>query len=194
MTKKGARQRPWTTREVDELREMAGRVPRREICRRLKRSASSVKSKAYELRESGEDVSLRCHTGSMEICPACGHMSGLMGRDGICEACRRAEQLRGIEEDIADLLAALPAGERAVYEATEAERETASEPMPPMQPTHGVSRYEAARNAERNARAMEQWRVRRLRRLVKAAQKRKERIRRKAEERGGGSPKRGDTG
>lgn len=180
MTRKGARQRPWTTREVDGLREMAGRVPRREICRRLRRSASSVKSKAHELRASGEAVSLRCHASAVEVCPACGRTSALMGRDGVCEACRRAEQLRGIEADIADILSELPADERAVYAATEAERETAGEPMPAMRPTRGVSRYEAERNSELNARAMEQWRVRRLRRLVRAAQKRRERIRRKA--------------
>ena len=85
---------------------------------------------------------------------------------------------------MADLLAALPEGERALYAETEAERETAAEPMPAMLPTRGVSRYRAAANEDRNDRAMEEWRVRRLRRLVRAAQKRKERIRRKAESAG----------
>lgn len=110
-----------------------------------------------------------------------------MGRDGICEACRRAAQLARIEARISDLLAKLPPEQRELYEETESGRETRGDPMPALLPTMGVSRYRAAANAERNDRAMEQWRVRRLVRLVKAAQKRKERIERKAGVRKSGS-------
>lgn len=180
MTRKGARQRPWTTREVDRLVELAGRVPRREICRELRRSRKSVESEAARLRARGVPVDLRCHVTAMEPCPSCGRMSALMGRDGICEACRREAQLARIEADTARLLAALPEAEREAYARTEAERETAGEPMPALLPTRGVSRYRAARNAELNERALELWRTQRLRRLVKAAQKRRERIRKKA--------------
>lgn len=178
--RKGARRREWTTEEVRELADMAGRVPKREICRRLKRSSKAVERKVSELRRAGVDICLRSYKRTMRPCPACGRMSGLLGRDGICECCRRERQLARIEADTADLLATLPPGDRETYERTEAERETAGEPMPAMRPTRGVSRYRAARNAELNDRDMEQWRVRRLRRLVKAAQKRRERIRRKA--------------
>lgn len=108
-------------------------------------------------------------------------MSALLGSEGICEACRRSQQLARIEAEVADLLARLPESERALYAETEAERETSGEPMPAMRSTKGLSRYRAAKAEEQNDLAMEQWRVRRLRRLVKAAQKRKERIRRKVE-------------
>lgn len=181
MTRKGARQRGWTTEEVRALVDMAGRVTRREICRRLRRSRKSVECKAAELRRIGVPVDLRCFRSALAICPSCGRRSALLGSEGICEACRRSQQLARIESEVADLLAALPESERALYAETEAERETAGEPMPAMLPTRGVSRYRAAANEDRNDRAMEQWRVRRLRRLVRAAQKRKERIRRKAE-------------
>ena len=179
--RRGARRREWTTDEVRRLVDMAGRIPRREICRRLRRSRKSVERKAAELRHRGVPVDLRCFRSTLEICPSCGRRSALLGSEGICEACRRAQQLARIESEVADLLAALPEAERALYAETEAERETAAEPMPAMLPTRGVSRYRAAANEDRNDRAMEQWRVRRLRRLVRAAQKRKERIRRKAE-------------
>lgn len=181
MTKKGARQRPWTTEEVRRLVDMAGRVTRREICRALRRSSRSVVRKAEELRRVGVPVDLRCFRSTLVLCPSCGRRSALLGSEGICEACRRTQQLARIEAEVSDLLAALPESERALYAETEAERETGAEPMPAMLPTRGVSRYRAAANEDRNDRAMEQWRVRRLRRLVKAAQKRKERIRRKVE-------------
>lgn len=179
--RRGARRRDWTTDEVRQLVDMAGRVPRREICRELRRSRKAVECEARRLRKSGVPVDLRCFRSALEICPSCGRRSALLGSEGICEACRRTQQLARIEAEVSNLLAALPESERALYAETEAERETGAEPMPAMLPTRGVSRYRAAANEDRNDRAMEQWRVRRLRRLVKAAQKRKERIRRKAE-------------
>lgn len=179
--RRGARRREWTTDEVRRLVDMAGRVTRREICRELRRSRASVVSKANELRASGVPIDLRCYRSHMRICPSCGRMSALLGSEGICEACRRSQQLARIEAEVADLLARLPESERALYAETEAERETSGEPMPAMRSTKGLSRYRAAKAEEQNDLAMEQWRVRRLRRLVKAAQKRKERIRRKVE-------------
>ena len=38
----GSAQRPWTTDEIDRLRDMAGRLPRRDICRELKRSSGAA--------------------------------------------------------------------------------------------------------------------------------------------------------
>lgn len=177
--RRGSRVRPWTVGERRRLAELAGRVPVRDICRELRRSRSAVTHAAAELRAQGVPADLRCHRPSTEICPSCGCARSLMGRDGICEVCRRREQLARIEAETSDLLARLPPAERALYEDTEAERGSSAGPMPALLPTTGVSRYRAARNAERNDLAMERWSVTRLRRLVKAAQKRKERIRAK---------------
>lgn len=190
--RRGARRRDWTTDEVRRLVDMAGRVPRREICRELRRSRKAVEHKAAELRGRGVPVDLRCFRSELETCPSCGRRSALLGKEGICEACRRVEQLARIEAETSGLLAGLPPEERETYERTEAARETGSEPMPELLPTRGLSRYRCAANEDANDRAMEQWRVRRLRRLVKAAQKRKERIARKVEKnrkRMGVSPK-----
>ncbi len=176
MTRKGAHQREWTTREVAYLAESAGRVPRREICRRLKRSSNSVFQKAKELRSQGVPVSLRCYRPTLEACPACGCMRSTLGRQGICEVCRKRRQLEAIHARISELLHRLPFEERETYAETEAEVESVPDPMPEFPKVKGVSRYQACRIKEQHDREMEAWQVRTLTRQVKAAQKRKERI------------------
>ena len=53
--RRGESLRPWTVAEERRLREMAGRVPRREIAWRLRRSNESVRQKAKRM-----GLSLRC--------------------------------------------------------------------------------------------------------------------------------------
>ena len=77
--RKGARRVDWTTDEVRELVRLAGKVPKREICRRLKRSAKSVERKAARLRAEGVRIDLRSFVSAMSICPSCGHASALIG-------------------------------------------------------------------------------------------------------------------
>lgn len=179
MTRKGARQREWTTGEVAYLVESAGRVPRREICRHLKRSAESVYGKAKELRAQGVPVNLRCHVTRLEACPACGCMRSTLGRKGICEVCRRRSQLEAIHARISELLHKLPFEERETYADTEAEVESVPDPMPEFPKVKGLSHYLTCRVKEQHDRDMEAWQVRTLTRQVKAAQKRKERIEQK---------------
>lgn len=93
--------------------------------------------------------------------------------------CRRRRQLAKVQGRISDLLAKLPPGERAVYDATEAETESGWDPMPPPPSLAGLGRYERARAEEAREIAVEDWLARNLRRQVKAAQKRKERIEKK---------------
>ncbi|MCQ5240916.1 hypothetical protein, partial [Eggerthella lenta] len=66
MTRKGSAQRPWTTDEIDRLRDMAGRLPRRDICRELKRSSGAVKMAAKRL-----GLSLRCCRTRLVWCDEC---------------------------------------------------------------------------------------------------------------------------
>lgn len=183
----GARRREWSCREVRALIQWAGVVPKRELCRRLRRSGKAVERKAAWLRERGVPIDLRCHVTRLEVCPACGcRRSTVANRYGICEPCRRARQLEAIEGRVAALLAGLPEAERARYEATEAEREgRLVERVPLRRSTRGLSRYEADRAEEEWDRAMEAWQTRRLKRLIKAAQKRKERIEKKVKTNGG---------
>lgn len=177
--RKGAKRRDWTVAELQFLRDNAGLMPRRELSRALKRGAASVRQQAYRMRREGEDVALRCFESRLSTCPSCGARRSRMGSEGICEPCRRRRQLAKVQGRIADLMARLPPEERAVYDATEAETESGWDPMPPPPSLAGLGRYERARAEEAREIAVEDWLARNLRRQVKAAQKRKERIEKK---------------
>ena len=161
------------------LAEMAGRVPRREICRKLRRSSSSVLSMAHRLRAEGVPADLRVHESRLETCPACGCLRATCGRDGIREPCRVRWQIADVHARISDLLQELPPDERTRYADTEAETWSRSDPMPRAPDLSGLSRYRADMESDRHERAVERWSARNLRRRLKAAQKRKERIERK---------------
>lgn len=177
--RKGGRRNDWKVADERYLIENAGRIPRREICQHLRRSSESVKQKAKALRMQGIPVSLRHYRPRLEPCPSCGCLSGHLGRDGICEPCRRREQLANIHAGIAELLPRLPLDERDTYEKTEAETESRRDPMPKAPNTEGLSYYERAKAEEAHALACEECLAGNLRREIKAAHKRKERISKK---------------
>ena len=83
MTRKGSAQRPWTTDEIDRLRDMAGRLPRRDICRELKRSSGAVKMAAKRL-----GLSLRCCRTRLVWCDECAGWRSAVDKDGRCRVCR----------------------------------------------------------------------------------------------------------
>lgn len=177
----GARRNDWTVLEETYLLTHAGRIPKREICKHLKRSARSVRDKAYHLRLQGHMIDLRCYVPRLSTCPACGCLRSKLGRQGICEPCRKREQLATIHHRTALLLARLPLRERETYADTEAETESRPDPMPKAPNTHGMSYYQRERAREAHEVAMEAWTTANLQRQVKAAQKRKERIEKKVE-------------
>ena len=177
--RKGVKRCDWTVLEETYLLTHAGRIPKREICKHLRRSARSVRDKAYHLRLQGHMVDLRCYKPRLTTCPACGCLRSKMGREGICEPCRKREQLAQIHSRIADLLHQLPQEERERYADTEAETESTPDPLPKAPILHGLSYYQRARAKEAHEIAMEEWSARNLHRQVKAAQKRKERIEKK---------------
>lgn len=177
--RKGAKRREWTVSDLRYLRENAGVLPRRELSRVLKRGARAVESQVHLMRKSGEDVTLRCFRSKLSTCPSCGALRSRMGSEGICEPCRRRRQLAKVQGRISDLLAKLPPDARAVYGETEAETESAWDPMPHPPSLLGLSRYERAKAEEAREIALEDWLTSNLRRQVKAAQKRKERIEKK---------------
>ena len=180
----GARRSDWTYEDVRFLLDNAGRIPKRDICRRLRKSAKAVESMAYRLRKRGHAIDLRCFEPSAIVCPSCGRSSLTAKDTGICRPCTLRRRLAATEGQIADLLHRLPPDTRAIYEDTEAEKGSrAFDPMPKMpayaeQPT----RYRRLRDEEAFDRDMEEWEARRIQRELKAAQKRKERIQRKVRE------------
>lgn len=177
--RKGSRRNDWTVAEEQFLVANAGRIPKRDICQMLKRSSNSVKMKAAALRRNGVDVCLRYYHPTLEPCPSCGKPSATIDRSGRCEPCRRRDQLAGIHARIADLLPLLSPEERDIYERTEAKVESKADPLPEAPDTEGMTAYRRAYAEEAHAIAVEACVSSNLRRAVKAAQKRKERIEKK---------------
>ncbi len=180
--RKGARRRDWTVAEERFLVANAGKMAKREICRRLKRSSKGVECKARALRRAGVPIDLRCHRSRLAPCPACGCPSGTLGKEGICEPCRRREQLDAVNARAAELWPHLAQANRDTYERTEAQTSASRrDPRPKAPDTRGMSRYSKARAEEAHALALEAWTVGNLKREIKRAQKRKERIEKKSE-------------
>lgn len=178
----GRRHKWWRESELAYIREHAGRVPAREIRKALRVSREQLKGAVRWMRARGEDVDLRCFTSRTLVCPSCGMARTLFGSEGVCEPCRLARRLAETEAEIADLLPLLSPADRATYERTDAQRETRGDPMPASPRTSGMGPYDRAMAEERHDIAMERWKAARLRRLLKAAQKRKERVSKKAKE------------
>lgn len=178
----GRRHKWWRESELAYIRERAGKVPAREIRKALRVSREQLKGAVRWMRARGEDVDLRCFSPRTLVCPSCGMARTLFGAEGICEPCRLSRRLAETEAEIAGLLPLLSAPDRATYERTEAKRETRCDPMPASPRTAGMTAYERARAEERHDIAMERWQAARLRRLLKAAQKRKERVSKKVRE------------
>lgn len=177
--RKGSKRNDWTVSEEQFLIANAGRMPKRDICQMLRRSSASVKMKAMALRKAGVDVCLRYYRPTLEPCPSCGRPSASIDRSGMCEPCRRRDQLAAIHSRIADLLPLLPPEDRDTYERTEAKVESKSDPLPEAPDTKGMTDYQRAHAEEAHAIAVEARVSGNLRREVKAAQKRKERIEKK---------------
>lgn len=177
--RKGARRIDWTVAEERFLAANAGKMPKRDICQMLRRSSAAVRMKAADMRRNGEDVCLRYHRTELEACPCCGRLSATIGKEGMCEPCRRRDQLAAIQARIADLMPLLSPEDRDTYERTEAKLESRADPLPEPPDTGGMSEYRRARAEEAWAMAVEACVARNLERRVKAAQKRKERIERK---------------
>lgn len=178
----GRRHKWWRESELAYIRELAGKVPAREIRKALRVSREQLKGAVRWMRARGEDVDLRCFSPRTLVCPSCGMARTLFGAEGICEPCRLSRRLAETEAEIAGLLPLLSAPDRATYERTEARRETRGDPMPATPRTSGMGAYDRAVAMERHDIAMERWQAARLKRLLKAAQKRKERVSKKVRE------------
>ena len=174
--------RVWTTGDLKRVAELAGTMPERELRRRLKLSRNQLKYAVNRLRSLGVAVTTRYYEPQLETCPVCGCRRATLGKDGICEPCRLKRQLEEIEWRVSELIARLTPEQRAVYEKSEAQRESRADPMPKPRPADGLDGYERAKASEEHDAAMEAWAAAYLKRRVKAAQKRKERIQEKVNE------------
>ena len=174
--------RKWTTGDLREVERLAGKMPAAEIRKRMRLSKRQLRYAQELLRAEGRDVSLRFWETRLEVCPSCGHMRSMTDGSGICEPCRLRRRLAATNAAISRLLAELPPEQRAIYADTEAELESSMEPLPPLPSTRGLGRYERARVEEEHELEVERVTTDNLRRRLKAAQRRKERIERKVSE------------
>ena len=172
----------WTTKDLKQVYELAGKIPAREIRRQLKLSKRQLYYACELLRAQGKNVTLRCYTSHLEFCPACGCKRSTLGKHGICEPCRKAKQLEDIQYRAALIFEQLPMHERAIYEETDAETGSSSFPMPKPISTKGLNAYERAKAIDEYDMTMEQWSIKNLTRQVKSAQKRKDRMEKKLKE------------
>lgn len=183
--RKGSRRNDWTVSDTNYLIQNAGRIPKRDICQLLKRSSKSVERKAAWLREHGVPINLRCYVSRLDTCPSCGRMTGRIGRDGVCEICKRQEQLRTINARIANIFPHLSLKDRDEYEKTESECESRHDPLPQAPDMQGLTYYQQQKRLEDYTLAAERVVVGNLKREIKARQKRKERMEEKVKINGG---------
>lgn len=175
MTRKGARQIGWTTADERFLVDHAGILTRREICKELKRSAESVRSRARRL-----GVSLRCYESRLEWCAECATWrSTVSPKTGRCAVCRKRDQLDASERRIADALEHLPSEARAVYEGSESSRGTRKPPTRPKRPRRTGNRYADAKADDAHLIAVETWEAALLDLKIDANKTRLKRIRAK---------------
>ena len=171
--------RVWTTGDLREVERLAGRVPAEEIRRRLGLTERQLAYACEVLRSQGREVSLRCYRSSLEVCPSCGHMRSTTGASGICEPCRLMRRIARTDAEISALMARLPPEQRDAYMRTESRLGSALEPLPSSPETKGLDAYGRARAEEEHELEVERVTAKNLRRRLKAAQRRKERIEKK---------------
>lgn len=176
------RAKVWTTKDLKQVYELVGKIPPREIRRKLRLSKRQLYYACELLRKQGKNVTLRCYTSRLDYCPACGCRRSTLGSYGICEPCRKTKQLEDIKYRSALIFEQLPMHERAVYEETDTEIGSNSIPMPKPRSLKGLNSYERAKAIDDYDLAMEQWSIANLTRQVKSAQKRKERMEKKLKE------------
>lgn len=180
MTARGARQHPLGEGDLDFIREHACLMGADEIARLLGATRPQVEAARRQMNRRGERITLRRFVPRTVVCPSCGRARSSLGPGGVCEPCRLQARLDAVRADTADLLALLPRSERAVYERSEASVGSCPEAMPRAPEVGGMDRWHELRAHEEHDLAMEAWTAEWLRRQVKAAQKRRERVRMKA--------------
>lgn len=176
MTRRGSAQFAWTTERIDDLRDMAGRIPAVRIAETLGCSYWSVVKAANRL-----GLSLMCPVSRLVWCDGCASWrSSVSKREGLCRVCRMREQLAGREAACVEEYAAMTSAQRAVYDAQEAKRGTRPSslgPRPKLGESSPVSMRERSKARAAYLLALEEWEYRRLLLPYNAAKTRLKRMR-----------------
>lgn len=178
--RKGQKTQPWTTSEERYLAEHAGIDPVRKICRELKRSYSSVTTRASRL-----GLSLRTFERLTVICPKCGKAraksGSWTGRTGFCEVCRMRDSYEAALRAQAEAYAQLPPGMRPEYDISQsATGRSRLPPKPPSPRLSGLGTAHRVRAGELHDIEVEAWEKQCLKLLTDAAKQRTKRMREKS--------------
>ena len=176
MTRKGSRQQSWTIADEQFLIKYAGVIPRRKICREIKRSRKSVEHKAKRL-----GVSLRCFVSSLKWCNNCTTWRSTVSETtGFCRVCAKREMLERSEQRVSDALAQLSFEQRTKYLQEEAHRgKRKMPPRPRKRITPSDSKYAVKKADELYMKELEQWEIACLDQAINANKTRLKRIRQK---------------
>lgn len=122
MTRKGTKQKSWTTKEDKRLIEEAGRSSIEDICRELNRSEDAIRNRVKRLRKQGARVSLRKHSSKLRVCPSCGFARSKFDRKGKCKICNLRSRIDKFERESADILSKQSPEARYYYDKAETTR------------------------------------------------------------------------
>lgn len=122
MTRKGTRQKSWTTKEDKRLIEEAGRSSIEDLCRELNRSEDAIRNRVKRLRKQGVRVSLRNHSSKLRVCPSCGFARSKFDRKGKCKICNLRSRIDKFERESADILSKQSPEARYYYDKAETTR------------------------------------------------------------------------
>ncbi|MDR3846073.1 MAG: HTH domain-containing protein [Eggerthellaceae bacterium] len=122
MTRKGAKQKSWTTKEDKRLIEEAGRSSIEDLCRELNRSEDAIRNRVKRLRKKGVRVSLRKHSSKLRVCPSCGFARSKFDRKGKCKICNLRSRIDKFERESADILSKQSPEARYYYDKAETTR------------------------------------------------------------------------
>lgn len=167
--------RDWTLRESLIVRDFAGTMPLTKLAHDLKRDIRDVASEAGRLGVPFVYVGTPLHW-----CDECASWRIKLTPSGICPLCSKRRQLARIEGRISKLLTQLPMDQREIYADTEAERGSVTRDQTPSMPdTRKIGPRAAVVALSRYYADYDRWETKEAHRIVKAAQKRKERIQHK---------------
>lgn len=175
--RKGARRLDWSTKDLKYLRDNAGIIPMRQICKHLKRSKNSVDWMARHI-----GVSLRCYKRKMSWCPVCATWrSTLSDKTGMCRVCSKKKMLEDGEMRVSQELEKLTLKQRAEYNEQEVHRRTRRIPLKPIKlKVDHKNHYKYAKEEERYLREIEAWEIKCLDLRIDANKTRLKRIRQKS--------------
>lgn len=166
--------RQWTTKELQYLKENAGRMPPEQLAQRLNRSKNSIQKQAAKNK-----ISLRYYRRiNLVWCNSCCKWRSKLKERELCRVCSEEKLLEKKTIVFSELMKTAPpelAKERNARETTSGTKKFDRRPR--LIDVKGMSAYHQTKAAKQNSLLIEQWEWNRVHRKARAMQKRIERLR-----------------